>query len=337
MRVSPLGFGIPLVVVMVCGCQKPMHEQVQSSLEWESDPVLVENYFSQRSRMVSNVGPDGAVSVNREWQAGERQEFYIEQQRYGADLVIGGLVSDQEELIEEGIRVVDWGFARQGPDGNFPGTGDPMHSTSFMVEGAARAALALKDAGKYPEKVKEWTPKIRAAARWMARPEEIARHRAMDLDRFAHRYYLRAAALAQAAELTGDPDLRRAAATYIEEGLATQRPDGVNPERGGFDASYQAAGIYYAQIVWRHWPDPGTRERLATMMQKGFDPLLARVQPDGSVDVEDSTRANEVGRSGKPKRVAYRAIIPALLNFSKISGDPQYAEKAQLIAQFAWK
>lgn len=320
------------------GCQKREEEPKPTFLNWASDPLLVEKFYSQRSRMVANVGADGAVSVNREWQEGKRPEFFIEQQRYGVDLIIGGLVSDQQKLIDEGIRMLDWGFARQGPEGDFPGTGDPMHSTSFFVEAASRAALAMKESGR-PDlmaKAVEWTPKIHAAARWMARPEEIARHRKMDLERYVHRYYLRAAALAQTAQLTGDDALMEPARIYIEEGLGLQQNDGINPERGGFDASYQAAGLYYALLAWLATEDETLRIPLANMMHKGFAPLLTRLTPEGEIRVEDSTRATEVGRTGQQKRVAYRVIIPTFLHYYKLTGDEQYAAAAKKIAEQAW-
>lgn len=321
------------------GCQRGVEEPKPTFLNWASDPLLVENFYSQRSRMVANAGADGAVGVNREWQSGNRSEFFIEQQRYGADLIVGGLVSNQQNLIDEGIRVLDWGFARQGPGGDFPGTGDPMHSTSFMVEAAARSALVLEAPGaeEYRAKIGEWKPKILAAARWMAKPEEIERGRASDLEPFTHRYYLRAAALAQAAKLTGDTDLQQRARTYLEEGLSHQLENGTNPERGGFDASYQAVGIYYAQLAWLAIEDSDLRSRLEGMMSRALDPVIARVQADGAIDTSDSSRAQESGRSGQPKKVAYRSIIPAFLNYAKISGDPRYSEFAAKVAAHAWR
>jgi hypothetical protein len=317
----------------------PSNPAPQSILTWASDPLLVEKFYSKEGRIVANVGPDGAISVNREWQEGKRPEFYIEQQRYGVDLVIAGLVTGNQTLLEQGYRVIDWGFARQGPDGDFPGTGDPMHSTSFMVESAARAALALQESGDpaHQQKAAEWTPKILAAARWMASPAEIDKDREKVLDPFTHRFYLRGAALAEAAKLGKDKALEEAARRHLSEGLSRQTKAGVNPERGGFDVSYQAVGIYYAQFAWLALEDQTMRRALELMMARAFEPILARVSADGVVSVEDSTRALETGRSGAPKRVAYRAIIPALLNYAKISGDPRYSEFAQKIASQAWK
>lgn len=308
-------------------------------IKWSSDPVLAEGFFSRRDRMVSNVAPNGAVSVNREWESGARPEFYIEQQRYGVDLILGGLVSGKPKFIDEGIRIIDWGFARQGPEGNFPGTGDPMHSTAFMVEASARAALLLREAGTSTQKAKaeEWVPKIHAAARWMSQPEEIARHRKVDLEPFTHRFYLRGAALAEAARLTGDADLMEVARGYLREGMAKQTPDGVNPERGGLDVSYQAVGVFYAQMAGLALEDAALERDLEKMMARAMEPVMAAVQPDGSIDVEGSTRAQETGRSGKPKRIAYRVIVPALIDYGQMTSDPRYTECAHRIGKFAWK
>ena len=70
---------------------------------------------------------------------------------------------------------MDWGFrANKGPGGDFPGTGDPYHSTELFVEGTARAWLLLQQSGMadlYPAVRDGYPAKILAAARWMTRPE----------------------------------------------------------------------------------------------------------------------------------------------------------------------
>jgi len=307
--------------------------RARSLEEWIHDEFL-----GNRSRLVSKVGDDGAVSVNRGWKPGSDEPFFIEQQRYGADLIHAGLMTEQEALIQEGVRILEWGFQRQGSEGDFPGTGDPMHSTSFFVEAASRAALLLQASGR--EDLKDvsasWVPKILAAARWMARPEEIQRRPHLDLEPYTHRYYLRAAALLQASSLTGDVRLETVGLRYLKQGLRLQRPNGINPEKGGLDVSYQGVGVFYAQRLLPYLRDPSLKKQVQDMMTLAWQPVLARVREDGRLDTSDSRRAKEVGRSGTPKRVAYRMMIPALAEQTRLTGDPRYTEAGLRMAQTVW-
>jgi len=307
-------------------------------LSAEPEALLRERFYSQPRRLVSRVGDDGAVSVNRGWKPGREEPFYIEQQRYAVDVIQAGLLTENEPLLRKGIRILDWGFARQGPEGNFPGSGDPLHSSSFFVEASARAALLLQQSERKELQAKalSWKPKIHAAARWMIRPEERQRRPHLDLEPYTHRYYLRAAALLQSATLTEDPALFRAGDAYLQEALKLQQPGGINPEKGGLDVSYQGVGIFYAQLCWLHSPLPARKQELEAMMTRAWAPLLAKLDEQGLIQTEGSSRAQELGRSGTPKRVAYRLILPALLRQSRISQDPRYRELAQRMTDAVW-
>ena len=73
---------------------------------------------------------------------------------------------------------------------------------------------------------------------WLLRPEILPPGRERD-NPFTHRKWILAAALGNAGRLAGNPQLTAAAAEFAKEGLALQMVDGENPERGGFDVSYQ--------------------------------------------------------------------------------------------------
>ncbi|GEM_PF-1937713 len=304
----------------------------------ELNALLLERFYSVPHRLVSRVDPDGAVSVNRDWKEGADLPFYIEQQRYGVDLIYAGVRTGDEAMIRKGILLIDWGFSRQGPQGNFPGTGDPMHSTSFFVEAVSRSCRILDETGRddLKENVVRWKKPLLAAGRWMSRPEEMERRKNVDLLPYTHRYYLRAAALIQAAEVTGDPSLALVGRSYLEQGLSRQEQDGTNPEKGGLDVSYQGVGVFYAQLLLPYLKEAEQRKRVLQMTERAWQPIFERIGEDGLPDTRDSKRAMELGRSGTPKRVAYRLIIPALAEQTRLSGDPKYAEVGKQMVQEIW-
>lgn len=53
-------------------------------------------------------------------------------------------------------------------------------------------------------------------------------------------------ALGQAARATREPRFATEALAWAQQGLALQMADGTNPEKGGFDAGYQMAGVLFA-------------------------------------------------------------------------------------------
>ncbi|MDX1931849.1 MAG: hypothetical protein SFU56_04520 [Capsulimonadales bacterium] len=297
--------------------------------------LLEEALYSVPRRLASGIAESGAVSVNDRWERKESAKWFIEQQRYGADLIQAGIVRGEDSLIRQGLRVLDWGFDRQGPDGSFPGTGDPFHSVSFFVEAAARGLLLLReqDAAGYAEVLRTRIPRVAAAAHWLTRPEVVAVGRTHNAP-YTHRRWLLAAALGQTAALTGDEALATAAGEYAREGLALQREDGVNPERGGADVSYQAVGLLLAARYHTVCPDPTLRQKIRRMIKKGLQWEATKIEKSGKINMEGSSRTGvETGRSGGLKSADYKAVVQAFVLGGAITDTPSCLEDARRIAR----
>lgn len=331
---------VPLAVVAVAmGCLVA-HAQVgetEASLSLYAsvkNDLLRRALYTRPERLVSGVAPDGAVSVNEDWQRGRRPTWFIEQQRYGADLVQAGLVLKDRPLVEEGWKILAWGFARQGPDGGFPGTGDPFHSTSLFVEAAARALLLQRQSGNEHAAIgaSQYQSKVAAAAHWLLRQDVAARGRKNNRP-YAHRRWLLAAALGETAALTGDHQMALAAADYAREGLALQTPQGVNPEKGGADANYQAFGILLAARYYTVCPDATLRAEIKNRIDRGLRWELTRLDANGNISLEGNSRTGkETGRSGRPKTIDYKSLLQAFVFGAAITRDARYQRAAERIA-----
>lgn len=301
-----------------------------------SDPFLVNVLYQQPKHLGSPGNATGAISVNAQFEKDPSAPWFIEQQRYGVDHVQAGVVLKNAASVETGLRVLGWGFAHQGPEGDFPGTGDPVHSTSLFLEAAARSALILQHSHlpAYEAKAKELAPKILAAAHWLAKASADPKHRKSGLEPYTHRYFVRAAALGETAVLTGDKALAKTAEEYAQEGLGKQLPDGTNPEKGGFDVSYQMVGLTYAMSYYSVCQDTALRAKLKTMAGKALMNALQKVNPDGTVSLEGSTRVGkEESRSGVTKTLDYKNMLIGLIFADRELGDPRFREAAQRIAK----
>ncbi len=296
--------------------------------------------YSHPAALVRGVAPDGANGVNAEWEQGQGPGMFIEEQRHGEEAIIAGVIHHRPKLWRLAVREFAWGFAHQGPRGNFPDTQDPFHSTSFFVEGVAHLTLVLRDAARHGvavsrhllNEVSSFLPGLHRAARWMASRGVWRAGLAGDAP-YTHRRFLVASALGLTAVLTGDRLLARRAREALELGLAAQRRDGVFPELGGFDSSYQARGIVYAEHYLAWVPHaPGS---LGPVIARGLAWERTRIRPSGEVSIVGNTRANGVmyDHNG-PKRVVYPMVATALAWWGLARHDPADVRVAARVS--AW-
>ena len=300
-----------------------------------SDPLLVTTIYVSPRRLVTGVAPDGAVGVNAEWETNPSRPWFIEEQRYGADLVQMGLASNDDTVTRQGLRILNWGFAHEG-DGSFPGTGDPHHSISFFLEAASRSVLLMREAGdeRHLSELRGWKRNIRIAAGHLIQQGVFPRDRGHSMDPYTHRFFLCAAALGEAASALDDPRLRQAALELANAGLQRQWPDGTNPEKGGFDVNYQAVGAIFGLRYLLVCDDPETSNALRNMVEKALVRESAAIDTNGNVDTAGSTRLTmEAARSGKAKSMDYKLLIQALVFWSDISGEPQWRQMAANVAR----
>jgi len=265
--------------------------------------------------------PDGAAGANRD---GYR---WIEEQRQGAEWIVRGMAEGRAGWRELGWRQLDWGLAHQAADGGFD-SADPFHSTSFFIEALARSCL-LDPAGVTAAR----RDGLARGARWLMSPRAEAKGVPNNRP-YTHRRYILAAAFGQAAAVTGDAAFAARAAAWAHEGLGLQRADGTDPERDGYDAGYQMVGVLMALRYLPVCDDPGLRTRLRAMVRMATAPELARLQPDGSIDINGSTRiGKETSRSGRIKDLPYGEIMQALVFGVQALPEPAWLQPAERIAR----
>jgi hypothetical protein len=280
----------------------------------------------------------GAIGVNADWVRGKTKQWFIEEQRGAEVAAVGGIVTFDPQVVEGAIRAFDWGFARQAADGGFAGTGDPFHSTSFFVAAVAHASLFVRDAaltgrfplaGQYLQRMARYTPLVRRAAYWMMQPAVWSRGLALNAP-YTHRRYLVGAALGLTAVLTGDHTLSDRAQPVLEDGLSRQQANGVNPELGGYDSSYQMTGVVFAQYWVSYLPNHPLTPRLRTMVDRALTWEATRVLPSGEVIARGNARTagQEKARDGVIKGVAYSRVIRGFATWAALTNDPRWAELA---------
>jgi hypothetical protein len=332
-------FKVCIAVALLCfPCFGSPPEGAIKDLAFETSSFMLNSAYRDVPSLYTDSAPSGAYGlVNRTWDARHTGKWYIEEQRPGADLIAGGIATNNSEAIDRGLLVLNWGFAQQKPDGGFD-CPDTFHSTSFFVEAVAHSLLMLQASeysSRYSQAIADMEPKLLSAARWMTiRQNEI--HGGKNNRRYTHRRYLVAAALGETGILTGDALLVDRSEAYVREGIALQSASGYNPELGGWDSSYHAKGLVFACRYYTIVANEDTKQRLYKMLDKAMKWEASRVSDDGGINTEGNTRVGgkktEKGRLGKGKTVEARQVYRAFYYWSVISGDSSYEKLAEKVA-----
>lgn len=286
----------------------------------------------------SSMASDGAWSVNADWESGKSSTWYIEQQRYGADLIISGIVHNNTTYINDGFKVFDWGFAHQASDGSFAGTGDAFHSTSFFVEAVAHACLVIEQspyAATYQAKVNTYAAEVYKAAKWMAGSTVWSQGLSYDSP-YTHRRYLVADALGLTSLLVGgDSDLMAKSRYEIQNGLSLQWANGVNPEEGGYDSSYQNVGLTFAERWAHYFPTDSLTPSVNAMINLGLTWEETMILATGEISCVGNTRTGvETGVSGSMKKVDWKNAVDAFAYWYQVTGNQEWQIDGRKIAQF---
>ncbi|QLE43841.1 hypothetical protein FD723_27640 [Nostoc sp. C052] len=322
--------------------QIPIKLSVKTDFEHESTDLIANVLYRRLSGLQKSMIPNGANAANVLWIRNQSRHWYIEEQRYGEDLIIGGLIKNDPQTIEAGFKMFDWGFAHQVDDGSFFRTGDRFHSTSFFVQAVAHTLLVIQQSPyseKYAAQVAKYKPLVHRAARWMISPniweKGIKRNKP-----YTHRRYLVAAALALTGKLTGDEELIKYAHKSLEDGLSLQRPDGVNPEKGGHDSGYQTVGIMYAQRWVTYFPNDSLTSKVVQMIDKSLSWEKTRILPSGEISSEGNTRTGQQERirdGSRYKKVGPGSQIRTFAYWASVTGNQKWEESARKIARFYYK
>ena len=291
---------------------------------------------------MSETGAFGPLNVP--WEKTKSGKWNIQEQRAGADAIAAGIAFDDRDLVDRGLKILEWGFGRQQDDGAFgsPDCPQKYHSASFFIEAAAHSLLLLEQSS-FRDVVKSRTdalkPKLSLASRWMIRPDVHAK--AWDGTTaekpqkfFGHRRFLVAAALGESGILCRDDELISKSQNFIRDGIQIQKPDGIIPEKHGYDSHYQAQALLFATRYFTIAADAPSRAELKPMIDKGVAWLMTRIKSDGTVDATGNIRTGlgqEKTLAGIPKEINYTLVYRALYYWGTLTENAGLKNLAQKV------
>lgn len=290
------------------------------------------------------------VKPNAKGLVGRNQQGWLEVglQRGALVPIQWAAVIGDEEIVKTNWIAVEQAFSHQRPDGGFSYAPvidgriqrpvDEPTSDAFFISGVANVCLLLQQGplGNVSRPmIAAVRPKIEAATAFLAQPSSLAAMREVD-EHATNRLAYDSEALVLGAQLTENNNARRAGEDLLAHVLALQTIDGIFPEHGGGDSSYQAVTLLKLTEIAVLMPE--LRAELEPPLRRGAAWEMSRIGPDGKVNVEGNTRTG-VGKEsyfGQPKVVNYPEVIRALALLGALEQDEKLLETARRVAAY-WR
>jgi hypothetical protein len=313
-------------------------EETPSVLEIIKDPLAM----TVLSDMVSpgTIAANGASGSNIDYERGEPDSrFDVADQRHCWQAIARGVAEDNTYYIERGFKAMDYAFAYQETAGNFGESG--WFETMGFLESVLRSHALMEDS-KYgdaslPELEKNLDG-MEAGVEWLAETmdEEFSDHWEQAPD-----YLNVVAGTAVTFQLmglrAGNDDWSQMAREFVELSLSNQWENGVFPEAGGYDSSYQAVTLWHLMIYLLYSGDVEVNTQIRQALELGWEWELSRIAPDGEVITDGNTRTGPEGEiwRGERKQVNYPEVMMSLIYWSYVSGDEEILDLAETVHEYA--
>lgn len=283
----------------------------------------------------------GASGTNIDFERGEAKwvnRFDAADQRHCWQAVARGIAEDSTEYLQSGLNAIDYAFRHQEEGGNLGKS--RWFETMGFLESALRCYALLADSRyreEYLPRLDRHKPSFRRAMNWLnaTRDKEFK----PDWDAAADHINVVAATAVTyllAGQILEDESLCTQSRGAIEIALSKQQENGVFPESGGFDSSYQAVSLWHLTIYWFHSKDPSLNQRLHAALKKGWEWEKSRISPRGEILTEGNSRTGPQGETwrGVRKEPNYPEVCMALLTWARLGQDPESEALARKVFEY---
>lgn len=312
---------LALVSVGSAGDALAAQRPAKLDLRLERTPVIVRNSY----RQLPPIGKKGQMGANLRGGG-----FALSHQQYGDLYVRAGLIHGRRKLIKRGFRAFDYAFRRQRDNGSFPE--DQAEGYAYFVEAVAHSVLLVRSsryANRFDRRMDRYVRRLRRASVHMVAPDAWGAFAGRNRS-FTHTGYVMGTALAMTARLTHERKLERYGRDAVRMALDNQRPNGINPELGGYDVRYQMVGLSYAERFRVYFPTGGLRRKVQRMTNRGIKWMAPRVDSDGYINWNGSTRTCvEIGSNGRPKSPGYSYAVRGFAYWGAFKQRPGLIDKAE--------
>ncbi|MEH1860697.1 MAG: hypothetical protein V7L21_22475 [Nostoc sp.] len=295
--------------------------------------LLRPNLLSFYAKIVVLDSNNGSIGPNR------NGYMSVGSQRYSTNLIAYGLVTKNVDLIETGIRTIEYAFTYQNDNGSFPdyspgnfGGANPS-SVAFFYHDLGQSLLLCKES-KWFQRSKE-TAKLRVrlnklliptstSLTWLIEQKQLLL-KGDGNGRATNRLFIDALAFYLAGKYLNRSDAVMLGEYYAKLALQQQTKEGFFLEKRASDSSYQAVSLFKALVLYSNLEPSAISLKLSLWqgIEKGIAWQLSHILTTGEVSTAENSRVYPGGETylGKEKHIDYVAVIMALNYYSHLSDN----------------
>jgi hypothetical protein len=298
--------------------------------EWDVLVRIDPSLLNFQTQLVSVDRRNGAINENK--------DIFISvgMQRHSSKLIAYGILTKNAGLIDTGIKILEYAFARQSADGSFPsflpeGAEGIPRSVSFFFQDLGRSFLLTQNSSWFQsssqtkglrDRMNKLIKPAINSLNWLITQEGVLKKH----DRSAtNRILFHALAYYLVGKAVRRPDAKKIGENFAHMALKQQNKEGFFPENKGYDTSYNGVSLQLALILYTNL-DANSSLRLD--LWRGIEQSVAWQKnfflPGGELSTTGNTRIRAGGERflGRKKTVDYVPLIIAFNYYSKLSGDP---------------
>ncbi len=324
--------GIPWIPNNVSIISSRAEAQVPTKSEWAVLSKIDTNLLA----FLASVG----VIDQNSGALGQNRNGYISAgfQRYGSRFITYGILTKNLQLIDIGLRSIEYPLRYQNADGSFidysPGVNGVIHpgSMAFYLHDVGHSLVLCKNSKWFQEstetvglrtRIERLKAPLTKSLNWLiSREADLVRGdgNGNGTNRLwvdANAYYLMGRGLDRI-------DAVRLGEKFANLALQQQNAAGAFLEKNGFDSSYQAVSLHQALIFYMNLSSQANQRPIVwAAIQRGMILEYRYILPTGEVETKGNTRVYAGGETyvGYEKNVDYLAVVQSLRYYYELSQD----------------
>jgi hypothetical protein len=301
-------------------------------------------------RLASSTAPNslGALSRNRNGYFHVRFQIGLS---YIADYAI---YSQQNTLLENTIKAIEYSFQYQNPNGNFqlivpsglpgppPTLVDSASGVAFFLSSLGMTLNTLEQSNWYnssnqsfyKNRIESLRPKIQSALNWLMANNTVLK---IGDQNAPNRLFCDAVAFYSIGKFLNNSDAKRIGLEFAQLAIDTKKTNGYFDERNGWDSSYQGVSICLGFNFLSLLDDTERiKPSLWDCLSCATDWQKSRILTTGEISTEKNTRVYVGGEVflGQEKTVDWIDTMLAFYMMSYYSNDSSYYTLAQKVLSY---
>ncbi|MBI5206491.1 MAG: hypothetical protein HY934_01740 [Candidatus Firestonebacteria bacterium] len=295
-------YGLKIIILLIFFIYtQKLHAFVNVSEDKILRNIIVKQIFAYKYKFIK-IEKNGSIGDNSLYEEGKGTNWNVSFQQDLYIYIIKGIVDKDTDLIDKGIKAIEYGLSFQSKDGNF--SSSSWYDSQQFISSSMYSLLLLKRSSlenQYQNKINSLIPRLLISFTWLRKKFQTEIFDLVSTSENFSSITISSTALCYkySAILTNDISLSKEAENLIILLYEKQGNSGVLFEKKGYNIYYQSGTLLNLMIYNFNSDNYLVNEKISKILERGFHWLLSRIRPDGSINFlgnyqHDSSSSNNI-------------------------------------------